>query len=205
VHKRISRLIAIFGVLCALTACSHLPPVPDSMHADGRRHLDDLLRVPEPAPTELVIVINYNTPWGVHAGMFTGNFLNDPSGGYRARRRLFRDDWREPSLSDYVRFQMEEDGNHVVLYRFILTREAFEAIDRNARNSGRGAPLFCAADVYKTFAGLHPFETLSSRWWLSPAALAERLDALTQGPDAIGRCQWPNGAPCWPSESTAKN
>jgi hypothetical protein len=184
------------ALLCVITqtaGCGHVPTLPDSMKTrDGK---DSSSTVAEPLPNEIVVVVNYNAPLGVHAGMFAGSYMLDPVGGYSPKRSTDRN-WRGPTLKDYVRFQMEDNGPIVILYRFAVSPEQFVSIERHARDVVFSFPAFCAADVLNVIAGVSPFDNIPKRWWLSPAALAQELDQLTTGPHPVGICVWPNGTPC---------
>ena len=188
--------VASLCIVAQTTGCGHAPILPDSMIASDEN--DPAREVLEPRANEVVIVINDNAPTALHAGMFAGGYLLDPLGAYVPARSL-SENWRGPSLVDYVRFEME-DGPRVILYRFTLSRGQFAAIEHSAKDSGFTMPFFCAAKVHNVIAGLSPFHGIRKRFWISPVALARELDPLTSGPRAVGICTWPNGTPCTATE-----
>lgn len=182
-----------------LAGCSHAPVAeyPEG-GSPGRVGAEMSLRIAEPGPHEVVIVVNHNAAWvGSHAGMFAGQRLVDPAGSYVAKRSE-DDGWQGTSLVDYVRFQME-DGPWIKLYRFTLSAASFAAVDSRITGAGIAMPLFCAARVQNLIAGIGPFEEVPRVWWTSPVALARNLDPLTAGPLALGVCAWPTGARCHPA------
>jgi hypothetical protein len=191
-----SRELAAGIALGALLAgCSHGPVSFDQDRvrtADSVRKLG--LAIAEPRADEVVIVINQNRMQVHHAGMFVGTRLSDPAGTYE-HARAAEQDWKGVTLDDYVRFQLE-DGDRIKLYRFTLTPDSFAAIEARVANVGFDLPLFCAAGVENRIAGIGPFSTIASVWWISPTGLAERLDPLVIGHSAVGSCLWPNGMPC---------
>lgn len=148
----------------------------------------------EPAPDEVVIVVNNNAGFGTHAGLFVGARLSDPAGGY-VNARQNATGWSGPTLHDYIRFQLE-DGNRVQTFRFTLAPEDIAIIDARVANAGMGKPLYCAADVRDQVAGVGPFKAMRTGEWLSPAGLAELLLPYVEGPGAVGVCAWANGVPC---------
>jgi hypothetical protein len=187
---------ALVCVITQMAGCGHVPTLPESMNHSDRK--SSLSAVVEPLPNEVVVVVNYNTPMGVHAGMFAGSYMLDPFGAYRSNR-WSDPNWHGPTLEDYVRFQMA-DGPVVILYRFELSPEQFAPIEGNTKAVIGTLPPFCAAEVHNVIAGLRPFDNIPKRWWLSPAALAQELDQLTTGPHPLGICVWPNGTSCSASD-----
>ena len=150
--------------------------------------------IAEPAPNEVVIVVNNNAGFGTHAGMFVGSRLSDPAGGYVNTRQMVSG-WNGPTLRDYIQFQLE-DGNRVQTFRFVLAPGDIAVIDARVASAGMGKPLYCAADVRDQIAGVGPFKALVAGEWLSPAGLAELLLPYVEGPGAVGACVWANGVPC---------
>ncbi len=151
-------------------------------------------KLPDPAPNEVVIVVNMNSAVGTHAGMFVGSLLSDPAGMYLQARSEDRK-WKRPTLSDYVRFQME-DGDRVLAFRFYLDQRDADAIAARVREHGWGMPLYCAADVQNQIAGIGPFRTIKPIGWTSPAQLGEQLHYLANGTLKLGACVWPDGKLC---------
>ncbi|MEN9887452.1 MAG: hypothetical protein RL758_2030 [Pseudomonadota bacterium] len=148
----------------------------------------------EPAADEVVVVINHNADLGNHTGVWVGNFLADPAGSYISLRSR-GPNWSGPSLSDYVRFQME-DGHRVLVYRFRLKPHEFAQIRQRVVTAGPTAPLYCAAAVQNFIAGIGPFAAIKPVNWTSPADLARELLPLWQGNAPHGACLWPDGEPC---------
>jgi hypothetical protein len=152
------------------------------------------IRLVEPAPDEVVVVINDNALGGNHAGVFAGSLLLDPAGSYAGVRGEDRD-WPGPTLADYARYQTV-DGPNIRFYRFRLSPQAFASIKQRIRDSGPTAPLFCAVTVQNLLVGVPPFDIIESTGWTSPTALGRQLDALTQGEAAAGECQKLDASPC---------
>ncbi len=152
------------------------------------------IRLAEPGPDELVVVINDNALGGNHAGLFAGTLLLDPAGSYLGMRRR-NADWTGPSLADYARYQTT-DGPAVRFYRFRLRPAAFETIRRRIREADPTPPLFCASAVQNLLVGIAPFDALAETGFTTPSALGRRLDALTQGAGAVGECQKLDASPC---------
>lgn len=158
------------------------------------RGLTEEIRLTEPSANELVVVINHNAPFGNHAGLFAGARLSDPAGSYRSvRSRL--SEWREPSLGDYVAYQLT-DGWRIQIYRFELSEQEFSAVLGRLPEADRGMPLFCGAAVQNAIAGIGPFQRIPATWWTSPAALADRLDALLGESGLAGVCLRVDGTMC---------
>ncbi len=134
--------------------------------------------LPDAGPDEVVVIINNNAIGGTHAGLFAGGLLSDPSGSYVEKRSL-DSNWKGPSLSDYVAFQLD-DGDNVRVYRFKLNAKDFSVVEQRVRGAGVTPPLFCAVAVQNQIAGVGPFVGLEPTGWTSPAALAERLDPLVR-------------------------
>lgn len=152
------------------------------------------IRLAEPAPDEVVVVINDNALGGNHAGLFAGSLLIDPAGSYVGVRGEDQS-WQGPTLADYARYQTV-DGPNIRLYRFRLQPEAFASIEQRIRASGSTAPLFCAVAVQNLLVGVPPFDTIESTGWTTPTALGRELDTLTQGEAAAGECQKLDASPC---------
>lgn len=96
----------------------------------------------------MVVVVNYNSPVGNHAGLWAGALLSDPAGSYLAIRA--RDPaWRGPSLADYVRYQVE-DGDRVFFYRFTLPETQFQIISAIACSTPVPPPHYFVAQRCKT-------------------------------------------------------
>lgn len=153
------------------------------------------VKVTEPAGNEAVIVINNNAIGGTHAGLIVGSRLNDPAGSYIGKRSANKD-WPGPSLADYVAFQREEDGDRILIYRFQLAREDFNALDARMTQAGPGLPLLCAVDVNNLIAGIGPFRTIERAGWTTPAELANRLDKLLRDGKLTGKCVMPDNRSC---------
>lgn len=152
------------------------------------------IRLTEPGPDEVVVVINDNALGGNHAGLFAGPLLIDPAGSYVWMRQ--RDaNWAGPSLADYAHYQTT-DGPEVRFYRFHLQPGAFEAIRQRIREAGPTPPLFCASAVQNLLVEIAPFDSIAETGFTTPAALGRRLDALTRGADAVGECQKLDASPC---------
>jgi hypothetical protein len=152
------------------------------------------IKLTEPAPDEVVVVINDNALGGNHAGLFAGKRLLDPAGSYVGVRSEDKD-WLGPSLADYARYQTV-DGPNIRLYRFRLDPEAFARIEQRIQASSFTAPLFCAVAVQNLLVGVPPFEAIESTGWTYPTALAQTLDTLTRGEPAAGVCQKLDASPC---------
>jgi hypothetical protein len=152
------------------------------------------IRLIEPAPDEVVVVLNVNALGGNHAGLFAGDLLIDPAGSYFGVRGQDKN-WTKPTLKDYARYQTV-DGLKIRFYRFRLKPPAFAAIVQRIREAGTTPPLFCASAVQNLLASIVPFEAIGQAGWTTPTALARLLDALTHGEDAVGECQKLDGSPC---------
>ena len=152
------------------------------------------IRLAEPAPDEVVVVLNVNALGGNHAGLFAGKLLLDPAGSYFGVRGQDKD-WKGPTLRDYARYQTI-DGLKIRFYRFRLKPHAFSALLQRIREAGTTSPLFCASAVQNLLANLAPFDAIKEVGWTTPTALARALDALTRGEGAIGECQKPDASPC---------
>jgi hypothetical protein len=153
-----------------------------------------VIKLAEPSPDEVVVVINDNALGGNHAGLFAGSLLLDPAGSYFGVRGEDAD-WQGPTLADYARYQTV-DGPNIRLYRFRLQPEAFANIEQRIRSSGFTPPLFCASAVQNLLAGVAPFINLEHTGWTSPAELGRVLDKLTHGTAAAGECQRLDATPC---------
>ncbi len=152
------------------------------------------IRLAEPGPDEVVVVINDNALGGNHAGLFAGDLLLDPAGSYFGMRG--RDaDWPGPTLADYARYQTT-DGPDVRVYRFRLQAGAFDEIRRRIRDAGPTPPLFCASAVQNLLVGIAPFDGIGEAGFTTPTALGHRLDRLTRGSGAVGECQKLDASPC---------
>jgi hypothetical protein len=152
------------------------------------------IRLAEPAPNEVVVVLNVNALGGNHAGLFAGNLLIDPAGSYFGVRGQDKT-WTGPTLKDYARYQTV-DGLKIRFYRFRLQPDMFSAIVQRIRAAGSTPPLFCASAVQNLLANLAPFDAISQVGWTTPAALGRMLDPLTRGEGAIGECQKLDASPC---------
>jgi hypothetical protein len=148
----------------------------------------------EPAPDEVVVVINDNAFGGNHAGIFAGSLLFDPAGSYRNVRGQDKD-WQEPTLVDYARYQML-DGLKIRFYRFRLQSQAFSAIAQRMLTAAPTPPLFCASAVQNLLVGIPPFNAIERASWTTPTALGQLLDTLTRGASAAGICQNLDASPC---------
>lgn len=140
--------------------------------------------IQEPGPHEVVVMINGNAFKGVHAGMFAGGRLYDPSGTYVGKRSEDRS-WRKPSLADYVAFQLM-DGPDVRLYRFQLDKEDFAGVLDRIEHAGRTMPIYCAVSVRDVLAGIGPFRGIERDGWISPKRLATLLGPAAA---ALGQAQ----------------
>jgi hypothetical protein len=155
---------------------------------------DVAVSVAEPAPNEVVVVVNDNALGGNHAGLFAGNTLIDPAGSYFGVRGQDKS-WGGPTLVDYARYQTI-DGLKIRLYRFRLAPETFAAIAQRVQQAGPTPPLFCAVAVHNLIAGVPPFDGIERSGWTTPSALGRLLDRYTQGAGAIGECQQLDASPC---------
>ncbi|MHB1083727.1 MAG: hypothetical protein ACYCZA_02660 [Thiobacillus sp.] len=155
---------------------------------------DAEISVSEPAPNEVVVVINDNALGGNHAGLFAGSLLFDPAGNYVGTRRQDKA-WSGTTLEDYARFQTV-DGLKIHLYRFQLSPEVFATLVERMRDAGPTPPLFCASAVQNLIAEIAPFDVIKRVGWTTPSALGRILDGLTQGEDSIGACQNLDASPC---------
>jgi hypothetical protein len=152
------------------------------------------IRLAEPAPDEVVVVLNVNALGGNHAGLFAGTQLIDPAGSYFGVRGQDKS-WKGPTLKDYARYQTV-DGLKIRFYRFRLKPHTFSTIVQRIREAGATPPLFCASAVQNLLADIAPFELVKRVGWTTPTALARVLDALTNGEGAIGECQKLDGTRC---------
>jgi len=182
----------------ALSACAGSSyRYPEDVIATARARSDPsphAFNLPEPAADEVVIVINNNSGFGTHSGLFVGQHLSDPAGNYFLQKS-FEPGWEKPTLRDYVEHQMI-DGLRVQVFRFKLNPADIRVIEERVAKAGITVPLNCAVEVRDEIANLGPFKALKPTGWLSPNALAEELLPLVEGPHASGTCQWPNGRPC---------
>lgn len=137
---------------------------------------DILAGIREPGLREVVVVINGNAYKGVHAGMFAGSRLYDPSGTYTRARSEDRA-WRHASLADYLAYQLA-DGPDVRVYRFDLTEPDFATLLARIDHAGWTMPTDCANSVRDALAGVGPFSSLEIDGWISPKRLAAKLDSL---------------------------
>ena len=103
--------------------------------------------------------------------------------------------WRRPTLNDYVGFQMN-DGQRVQSYRFALPEAEASAIAARLPAADAAAPLFCASAVNNALAGIGPFAGIKPVNWMTPAAVAEQLEAILAANPGIGRCVLPDGSSC---------
>lgn len=183
-------LIALAG--CASSSYRY----PDELIRAGNNGNFDVhaVNVPEPAADEVVVVINNNSGFGTHSGMFVGARMSDPAGNYEMVRR-FESAWTGATLRDYVQHQMV-DGLRVQLFRFRLDPADIKIIDERVAKQGITVPLNCAVEVRDQIANVGVFKAIPSTGWLSPNELAEQLLPLIDGPTAVGVCTWPNGRPC---------
>jgi hypothetical protein len=153
-----------------------------------------VIKLTEPAPDEVVVVVNDNALGGNHAGLFAGAKLIDPAGSYVWTRSRDKS-WPGPTLADYARYQTV-DGQKIRFYRFRLQSQTFAAIVQRIREAGATPPLFCASAVQNLLAGLAPFDRIKPVGWTTPAALGHVLDVLTHGKGAVGECQKLDASPC---------
>ena len=201
VRSRLALVTAgmVLSVLSVLAGCGSSYRYPNEFIAAGKSGDHDVhaVNVAEPAADEVAIVINNNAGFGTHAGLFVGARMSDPAGNYWRERR---DDptWLRPTLRDYVAHQMV-DGLRVQVFRFKLDLADIQIIDKRVANQGITVPLNCAAEVRDQVANVGLFKALKPKGWLSPAALAEQLLPLIEGPTAVGICTWGNGRPCRPA------
>lgn len=151
------------------------------------------IRLVEPAPDEVVVVVNDNALGGNHAGLFAGDLLIDPAGSYFGMRERDKA-WPGPTLADYARYQTT-DGPKVRFYRFRLQPQAFQTLRQRVRDAGPTAPLFCAVTVQNLLVGVEPFDGISETGFTTPSALGKRLDALVNG-GGVGECQKLDASPC---------
>jgi hypothetical protein len=177
-----------------LCACASTPPEAERDRAQSVVPARGV-RLEEPRGNEVVVVINNNAPGGNHAGLFVGARLSDPAGTYRLERSK-TPDWKQPSLADYIGFQME-DGRNIRIYRFALNAAELSAIASHLQVADRAMPLFCGAAVQNAIAGIGPFHAIEAVWWTSPSALAQRLAALVGDVIAAGTCAMPDSSPCF--------
>ena len=199
-HLCFKRKLGALSLALWLTACAQTARFPQTPPPQIGNGYPEKLAVSEPGPREVVIVVNDNQHM-VHAGMFVGNALLDPAGSYEHSRYL-EPEWEGISLQDYLRFQLE-DGPAVKLYRFSLAPERFAEVKDRLDHAGRTMPLFCAAKVQNIVSGIAPFESVPDAWLVSPATLAEHLDAIIGADRIAGTCAWPNGASCYPAPGEA--
>lgn len=152
------------------------------------------IRLAEPAPDEVVIVVNDNALGGNHAGLFAGELLIDPAGSYFGMRGQDKQ-WGGPTLADYARYQTT-DGPKVRFYRFRLQPHAFRTIQQRIREASPTPPLFCAVTVQNLLVGIEPFGGIEPTGFTTPSALGKRLDALINGGGTAGECQQLDASPC---------
>ncbi|HTJ96926.1 MAG TPA: hypothetical protein VL381_05610 [Rhodocyclaceae bacterium] len=184
--------VIILGAM--LSACSTAARIPHSPSPSFTREYPASLKVAEPGPQEVVVVVNDNIKMN-HAGMFAGSFLLDPAGSYKSTRQS-QADWLGISLQDYIRFQLE-DGPDVQTYRFQLSPDHFAAIKARVDAAGGTMPLFCAAKVQNILSGLAPFESVPNAWLVLPATVAKHLDEVIAADQTVGSCNWPDGSSCY--------
>lgn len=177
----------VFALLCA--SALHAQDAPNWLNEPAP--LADIKLV-EPAPDEVVVVINDNALGGNHAGLFAGAQLIDPAGSYFGTRGQDKT-WPGPTLADYARYQ-STDGLKVRFYRFFLRPEALRDLQRRIRDAGPTPPLFCAATVQNLLIGIAPFYGIDKTGFTTPTALGKRLDALVA--QGVGVCQKLDAAPC---------
>lgn len=181
-----------------LTGCAQAPVapgLPDHPLASGQQEAAaEAIRLAEPGPHEVVVVINRNAVFGNHAGIFAGARLSDPAGSYAYFRRA-QPGW-QPRLQDYVRFQ-SSDGMHIRSYRFSLRPPDFSAVLARLPEADAAKPLFCATAVQNSIAGIGPFAAIPQAGWITPAQLADLLDQLITAHGVAGSCEFPDGAPCF--------
>lgn len=184
-----SRLVLFFALLGA--GALHAQEAPN-WNREPPPEAD--IRLVEPAPDEVVVVLNVNAIGGNHAGLFAGKMLIDPAGSYLSVRGQDKD-WKGPTLRDYARYQTV-DGLKIRFYRFRLPPHAFAAMLQRIREAGATPPLFCASAVQNLLASLEPFDAIKRVGWTTPTALSRALDPLTQGEGALGECQKLDASPC---------
>ncbi len=184
-------LCIVLLAACAgtLPLAVELDPAVDNDLAGGEMPATHLQ---EPRDDELVIVVNNNSGIGNHAGIFVGRRLSDPAGSYRFIRAQAKG-WKRPTLNDYVGYQMA-DGQRIQSFRFTLPQAELAAIAARLPVADAAAPLFCAAAVNNALAGIGPFAGISPVSWMSPAAVAERLEAVLA--TGAGYCVLPDGSAC---------
>ena len=153
-----------------------------------------VIKLAEPAPDEVVVMVNDNAFGGNHAGLFAGSLLIDPAGSYFGMRGEDKS-WKGPTLADYARYQTV-DGPKIRFYRFRLQPQAFASIEQRIRDAGPTPPLFCASAVQNLLAEIPPFDAVERAGWTTPTALGRVLDKLTQGEGAIGECQKLDASSC---------
>lgn len=132
--------------------------------------------VAEPAPNEVVVVVNDNALGGNHAGLFAGNTLIDPAGSYFGVRGQDTS-WGGPTLADYARYQTV-DGLKIRMYRFRLAPDTFAAIAQRVQQAGPTPPLFRAVAVHNLIAGVPPFDDIERSGWTTPSALGRFPTAI---------------------------
>lgn len=183
--------------LLLLAGCATVAANGEAGRHGAERSTDSLtaeIRLAEPGPDEVVVVINNNAAFGNHAGIFAGGRLSDPAGSYRDVRAE-SPGWLRVSLADYVAYQMV-DGLRIQVYRFTLPEAQFSEVVARLPEADSAAPLFCGAAVQNAIAGIGPFQSIETTWWTSPAELARRLASLTTDQQVSGTCLWPDGLPC---------
>lgn len=188
------RMALALVVVLAGCAADPVRPRDDAAYRLQEVQLNLKTFLSEPEPDEVVVVINHNAALGNHTGLWAGKLLADPAGSYLSLRSR-GPGWNGPSLSDYVRFQME-DGHRVLVYRFRLKPDEFAQVHQRVVTAGPTAPLYCAAAVQNLIAGIGPFASIRPVGWTSPADLAKELQPLWQGERPAGSCQWPDGEVC---------
>lgn len=167
-------MLAAAALLCG---CSE--PAYRSDPASTAAHTvraEALAGIAEPGPHEVAVIINGNAYRGIHAGLFIGATLYDPSGTYVGNRSGDRA-WRRPTLVDYLDYQLA-DGPDVRLYRFPLNADDFTVIRARIKQAGWTMPTYCANSVRDALAGVGPFRGLAADGWISPKRLAAELDRL---------------------------
>lgn len=150
------------------------------------------IRIAEPRPDEVVIVINVNAVFGNHAGILAGSRLSDPAGSYFSLRS-HKQGWT-PSLADYVRYQ-SSDGPNIRVYRFQLEQRDLEIVAARLDEADKAAPLFCATAVQNAVARVGPFAGIPRAGWTSPASVATLLDRLLAS-GGRGSCELPDSSDC---------
>ena len=188
------------ALLCAglLAACVSALPLESELDPTVDNDLPSAempaTHLQEPGQDEVIVVVNNSSGIGNHAGIFVGRRLSDPAGSYRFVRSQVKG-WKRPTLNDYIAYQLV-DGERVQSYRFALTESELSAIAARLPTADAAAPLFCASATNNALAGIGPFATIKPVNWMSPAAVADELDAILKANPGIGRCALPDGSPC---------